>query len=364
VFIDGLARLRMFTPMAARVFPLRPVDIGRDLRDFMPRGTDDHLIGDIEVALKAPQVLDREMTLGDGRIVRRRLAPYRDVSERDDGVVLTYVDITSQVRLRERMLQAAAQAQIQAIVESVPHLMWTCTPDGSCDYLSPQWAAYTGIPADQQLGASWVEQVHPADRPGLMAAWSQSVERHQDYSVRFRLRRRDGSYRWFDTRAVPQRDPETGQVVRWYGSSTDVHDAITAQKALRDNEEFLRLMTDNVSGLVGYWDRNFRNRYANRHYREWFGKQPTEIVGRTALELYGPTLWEQNRPRFEAAMRGEPQLFERSIVLPDGTERHALANYLPHVVDDEVVGMFVTVTDVSPLHEARHMVDRDRKSVV
>ena len=76
------------------------------------------------------------------------------------GLVLTYIDITSQVHLRLEIARAEAQAQVRAIVESVPHLMWTGNADGDIEYLNPQWLSYTGVDEAQQLRLGWLQQVH------------------------------------------------------------------------------------------------------------------------------------------------------------------------------------------------------------
>jgi len=105
----------------------------------------------------------------------------------------------------------------------LPQLVWTCTPDGSCDYLSRQWIEYTGLPEAQQLGFGWLEQIHPGDRDRTVATWQGAVERGTNFDVEFRIRRADGAYRWFKTRAVRVRDAE-GRIVKWFGSNTDVED--------------------------------------------------------------------------------------------------------------------------------------------
>jgi len=119
LFLDSEVRLRMFTPAAGELFPLRPGDIGRDLRDFMPREADQHLVADIATALAEPQVIDRELTLADGRCLRRRLTPYRDNSQRANGLVLTYVDVSLYVRLQEAGERHEALREAMAALDSV-----------------------------------------------------------------------------------------------------------------------------------------------------------------------------------------------------------------------------------------------------
>src|ERR1035437_2211241 len=130
------------------------------------------------------------------------------------------------------------------LIESLPLLFWTCRVDGPCDYLSKQWVEYTGIPEEEQLGYHWLEQLNPDDRERTIADWTDKVKNGKNFDIEFRLRRNDGVYRWFKTRAVPLRNLE-GNTVKWFGSNTDFDDIkkieeqlrITMQNLERSNKE-------------------------------------------------------------------------------------------------------------------------------
>ncbi len=356
LFLDGDAHLRMFTPAATAIFPLRPSDIGRDLRDFMPKEQDDQLFDDIAAALAEPVPIDRELTLADGRYLRRRLSPYRDGKNVPAGLVLTYVDITQQVRLRDELAQAEAQSQVRAIVESVPHLLWTCDTHGAVDYLNPQWLAYTGVDEERQFGNGWLRQVHPADREGLLAEWQRAVRSASPFGTRYRLRRHDGEWRWFDSQAVAHRDG-TGHVRRWYGCNTDVHDVILLQQALTKQEAFMSLVADNVAGMVSYWNEDRRNRFANTLFGRWVGKPPEQIEGMHLRDAMGAEVYAQAQPYVEGVLGGQRQHFESAIPRPDGQLAHVVVDYVPHEMNGQVAGFVMTLTDVSALHEAKATLD-------
>lgn len=119
----------------------------------------------------------------------------------------------------------------RALTESMPQLVWSCRGDGPCDYLGAQWVAYTGIPESEQLGYGWLEQIHPDDRAATAAGWAAAVERKGPADLDFRIRRRDGVYRWFKTRAVPEVAPD-GTILRWYGTNTDLQELRDSEAAL------------------------------------------------------------------------------------------------------------------------------------
>jgi PAS domain S-box-containing protein len=119
-------------------------------------------------------------------------------------------------------------------------------------------------------------------------------------------------------------------------------------------ELHLQTILDALPSMIGYWDKDLVNRFANRAYREWFGVDARSLLGKHMSELLGPELFERNRPFAEAALRGEPQTFERAIPRVSGAGfRYSLAHYLPDIVDGVVRGFHVLVHDVSELTESR-----------
>ncbi len=110
------------------------------------------------------------------------------------------------------------------IAESLPQLVWASGPDGSWDYLGPQWLTYTGFPAAEQLGLGWLRQVHPDDRPAASVGWDRAVATGAVFNAEIRLRRHDGIFHRFKWRAVPLR-AESGVITRWFGVNTDLEDA-------------------------------------------------------------------------------------------------------------------------------------------
>ncbi len=119
---------------------------------------------------------------------------------------------------------------------------------------------------------------------------------------------------------------------------------------MRNPDKIALKIVAHVDGLLAYWDRNERCRFANAAYQTWFGKTPQQVIGHTLRDLLGP-LYESNRPEIDAALRGEVQIFEREYQMPDGSLRQCLASYYPDIVDGEVAGFCVQVTDVTRLKE-------------
>jgi PAS domain S-box-containing protein len=116
------------------------------------------------------------------------------------------LDITPKKQAEERLRES--EQRWRSLTEALPQLVWSATPDGACDYFSTQWTEHTGVPESDLLGWRWLEVLHPDDREPTRRLWTDSVAGRGPYDVEYRVRRRDGVYRWFKTRGTPIRDSE------------------------------------------------------------------------------------------------------------------------------------------------------------
>jgi diguanylate cyclase (GGDEF)-like protein/PAS domain S-box-containing protein len=123
--------------------------------------------------------------------------------------------------------------------------------------------------------------------------------------------------------------------------------------ASRESEQRLRVITDNVPGLVAYVDAGERYRFNNRAYETWLGVPRGDIAGRTVREIWGERLYSRIRPNIERALRGE-RVTHEYVLVHHGVERHILASYVPDLdAAGEAQGFFVLGTDVSLLASAQ-----------
>jgi PAS domain S-box-containing protein len=129
---------------------------------------------------------------------------------------------------------------------------------------------YTGKTEAEQLGYGWLEQVHPEDRDHLMKCWQDVVHSGKNFEVQFRIRRADGVYRWFETRAVPVRDA-AGKIVKWFGSNADIDDLKQTELALRRSERLYRAIGESIDYGVWVCAPDGRNVYASESFLNLVG---------------------------------------------------------------------------------------------
>ncbi len=125
-----------------------------------------------------------------------------------------------------------------------------------------------------------------------------------------------------------------------------------------DNLQFTQRIADSNPGMVGYWDRGLVCRFASRSYREWFGKSAGDALGSDVTAFFDEESLLAIRPRMEATLNGASQVLQRNMIALDGTSRHMLVSYSPHWSQGMVIGLFVSIADVTALKQAELRLQR------
>src|SRR5690606_34714849 len=128
--------------------------------------------------------------------------------------VLTFIDITDRKSF-EGALRASEQ-RLQTLSDAVPQLIWTNAREGRAVYFNRRWYEYSGLTREESVGPGWQAMVHPDDAERAVAEWHRVFATGEVFECEYRLRARDGSYRWFIGRNVPTRDA-AGTVDGWFG---------------------------------------------------------------------------------------------------------------------------------------------------
>lgn len=152
------------------------------------------------------------------------------------------------VKQREAEL-ARSEDQFRTLATAVPQIVWVARPDGYREYYNAKWYEYTGLTEEQTLGWGWSQALHPEDRERGVALWKQSVETGCEFESEYRIRGTKDQERWFLGRALPQRN-KSGEIVRWFGSSTDITDRRAAEDELAERARVAALRADVATALA------------------------------------------------------------------------------------------------------------------
>jgi PAS domain S-box-containing protein len=250
---------------------------------------------------------------------------------------------------RKRAEEAVRQSERhwRDLAEALPQLVWTCNPDGRCNFLSQQWITYTGRSEAEQLDYGWLDQVHPDDRDRLTTAWDEAVASGTLFDVEFRIRRADGVYRWFKTRAVPVRNAD-GQVAEWFGSNTDIEDLKCTTEALRKSEENYRNIVETATEAIVIVDAEARIVFVNDRWSEMFGYSREEALHMTHFDLLFPEDAAEMEVQWESRKDGRKQTYEFRLRRKDGSPVWVLVGVAPNFgLEGEFLGTLNMLADIT-----------------
>jgi PAS domain S-box-containing protein len=248
-----------------------------------------------------------------------------------------------------------AERELRLTLDTMPTFAWRTRADGFAEYLNKPWLDYTGLSLEQALGWEWQIAIHPDDRPHLLAAWERILASGKAAEVEARLRRFDGAYRWFLFRPAPLYD-DAGNVVRWYGTNTDIEDRKRAEFALQRSEAYLaEAQKLSRTGSIGYDVTTGEFFWSEETYEILGFDRSVEPSIDTAVERVHPDDRALVRHQVERAMRREANFdYEHRLLMPDGQIKHV--HVVAHLVktasgSEELLGALMDVTQAKKAQE-------------
>ncbi len=171
------------------------------------------------------------------------------------GAALATAAETLQLREQERAWSDATlrenETRFRTITDAMPQMVWSARADGRHDYYNLRWYDYTGIQPGKTTRQTWHRLFQSCDLTRAIAAWRHSLATGEPYEMEYRLRCADGTWRWCLSRASPMRDPETGAILRWFGTCTDIQDLVETREALaRSRAELEQLVAERTETLL------------------------------------------------------------------------------------------------------------------
>jgi len=256
---------------------------------------------------------------------------------------------------RKRVEEAlqSTEDRLRLIINTIPTMAWSALPDGTWAFVNQRWSEYTGFSAKDSAGSGWQGAFHPEDIGSHMERWRASLAAGESFENEARVRRAaDGEYRWFLLHGRPLRD-ESGKIVRWYGTATDIEGRKRAEQALQRSEAYLaEAQSISHTGSWAYDVANRRVTYSSEEHHRLFGFDPAEgmpDVGDWVRRIH-PDDRETVIQTMEQTIRDRKDYeLEHRIVHPDGaikfirTIGHPISSPAGDVV--EVVGTSTDITD-------------------
>jgi formate hydrogenlyase transcriptional activator len=264
---------------------------------------------------------EHRLMMSDGSVKYVRVIAHPSTSDEPGGLLFVgaVTDITESRRAVEALRRN--ERHLRDVIDTIPTMAWTALPDGSVDFVSRSWLEYTGFSMENWLGWGWKTIAHPEDLHRTAEKWQKALATGEPYECEVRMRTARGSYRWCLSRAVPLRD-ELGEIVKWYGTNTDIEDRKRAEEVLRESEKSVRLIVDGIAGLVAIMTPEGEVEFVNNQALEYFGKTLEELKGWATSDAVHP----DDLPQAVAAWRhsvetGDPYDVDHRLRRADGAYR-------------------------------------------
>jgi PAS domain S-box-containing protein len=297
----------------------------------------------------------REQLIDELVKLRERVAALEDVD-------LVNVDMTQQKRAEKALRES--EERYRFLAETVPHPMWRCHADGEVIEFNGRWHEYTGQTPDEAKGEGWMKALHPDDMERVSQRSRQAAAAEGVFEAEYRLRRRDGSYRWHLARSLPMKDQD-GQVIFRFGSAVDIDDQKRAEEALQASEERYRLLAEAIPHPVWRSDAEGMQIDCNRRWQEYTGQTPEEAQGTGWMKALHPddVAWAVQRKREDVAGGKLYQAEYRLRRASDGSYRWHLARAIPwRDASGKILGWFGSATDIDYQKQAQEaLVEREAR---
>ena len=183
------------------------------------------------------------------RWMRAFAHPVRDAEGRVAEVMVIHEDVTARIESEQAL--RGSELRLKQLANTIPQLAWMADAEGSMHWYNERWYDYTGTTLEAMQGWGWQSVLDPEMLPAILGRWKHSLAVGEPFEMTFPLRGRDGRYRPFLTLVAPLKD-ESGRVVQWFGTNTDVSALQEAERSARTAEE--RLWLAMRAGNIGIWD--------------------------------------------------------------------------------------------------------------
>jgi PAS domain S-box-containing protein len=246
----------------------------------------------------------------------------------NDGEVIqlvgTHIDVTEQHSAKDALQKAfdeikKSEDRLRLVIDTIPTLVWRAGPEGIPDFLNQSALDYTGISLDE-AATGWPRAFHPEDKKGMLAKWSAIRESGIRGGLEARLRRFDGKYHWFFFQAEPLRD-EAGNIVKWYGSATDIEDRKLTELALRESEQRFRDYAETASDWL--WETGPDHRVSRLSELYDVGIARSCVIGMARWEIATDVESEPEKWRLHRTMLDAHRTFRNFVYTVNGTESPA-----------------------------------------
>lgn len=264
------------------------------------------------------------------------------------GDVVSVIAISRNISdLHEAQKELQQARDFIFMAEVIPQLIWITEANGDASFFNQHWYDYTGLSKEESMFWGWQIVVHPDDLQQTITEWQQSLQRKEPYQVEYRLRRYDGSYRWFLAKAMPMKDADEN-VLKWYGFCADIHEHKQNRTELAERAQELQLLNQMIPQIVWATKPDGYHDYFNQRWFEYTGFAFDDSKDQGWADALHPEDYERTLEVWNHCLEsGEPYQIEYRFRRYDGAYRWFITRATPlRDGRGHIVKWFGTCTDI------------------
>lgn len=271
---------------------------------------------------------------------------------------------------REQTEQALRESEgrFRHMANTAPVMIWMSGPDGGCTYFNQPWLDFRGRRLEEELGDGWVEGVHPEDLAHCLSTYHAALDTQEPFSMEYRLRHADGTYRWIFDKGMP-RFHKDGRLVEFIGACTDVTDLKEAERALQRSEARYRAVVEDQTELICRFLPDTTLTFVNEAYCRYFDQPREALMGQRFLSLIAEEDQAFACKQIAALSPQRPiNTYEHRVHLANGELRwqrwtdRAILDEQGHIIEIQSVGR--DVTQRKRVEQALQKVERDKAIIL
>jgi PAS domain S-box-containing protein len=340
--------------------------VGKDIRSVFPEAALQGVFEILEQVYTTGQPFKaRDYATGlniNGVLVNRYFdftaQPIKDNAGLVAEIMIHLADVTERVEAYKK--SERSEQQLILLANAMPQVVWIAEPDGTLIYCNDRILDFEGGGKDKLGNWDWKVFMHEADIERTANAWLHALKTRQPYQVEHRLVKKDGSLRWHLSRAIPDKN-EAGEVNRWYGTATDIHEQKTFTQKLEEKvaertgqlqseRDFIETILNASNDMIAVFDSNMHYLKGNLKMQQQYGLKPEDFIGKHLLEVFPKMKDSEFMQAIEKGLQGETTLLQ--------TYKSLLVNrwyqnfFVPLKDGEKVYGVVVVGHDITDVMDA------------
>jgi PAS domain S-box-containing protein len=222
----------------------------------------------------------------------------------EDGTVVALHGAIQDITERKETEHSlrATEERFRQFANKMPFLMWTADAEGNADFSNRFLLEYTGVDPGLTMAERWRSMVHPDDFEPCAARWTHALATGQPHAMEIRIRRADGTFRWFHLQASLTRDAD-GKPLRWYGSAVEIHQMKEATQQATALAQRLQTTLESITDAFYVLDRQWRFTYLNATAEKYLERSAKDLTEKSVWEEFPGTIGTILEHEFRRAMQ-------------------------------------------------------------